>query len=407
MSGFFPSPTLERVLAGQLCSGCGLCAGTSGGAIAMGVSADGYNRPIQHGPISAQAETIVADACPGSRVAPWADDGSADPYWGPARSVHTGFATDAEIRHLASSGGLLSALLIHALESGRIDAVAQIVADPASPTGNMLRLSRTPADVLAAAGSRYAPSSPLAEIDALLSGSERLALVGKPCDISALRQLAKHDPRVGERIPLMLSFFCGGIPSARGATAVLDALGVAADEVDAFRYRGNGWPGFATATRRDGSSERMSYAESWGRHLSPTVQFRCKICPDAVGGVADIACADAWYGDESGYPLFEEQDGRSLLLARTEAGTTLVEAALAAGAIALTPLDIAEIDRMQPAQARRKRLIRSRLLALAAIGRPRFRAPGLAIGAAARRAPFIEQVKSFAGMIRRTLMRAN
>ena len=55
----------------------------------------------------------------------------------------------------------------------------------------------------------------------------------------------------------------------------------------------------------------MSYADSWGAHLSKHVQFRCKICPDAVGGVADIACADAWYGGDSGYPQFDEAAGRS------------------------------------------------------------------------------------------------
>ena len=51
----------------------------------------------------------------------------------------------------------------------------------------------------------------------------------------------------------------------------------------------------------------MSYAQSWGEILTKHVQFRCKVCPDGSGGFADVACADAWYGDERGYPSFEEE----------------------------------------------------------------------------------------------------
>src|SRR3546814_3899161 len=42
------SPTVERVLRDDLCSGCGLCAGVSDGAIEMTVVAPGYNRSEEH-----------------------------------------------------------------------------------------------------------------------------------------------------------------------------------------------------------------------------------------------------------------------------------------------------------------------------------------------------------------------
>ena len=397
------SPTLERVLRGQLCSGCGLCASVGGEAITMEVAPPGYNRPRQLAPISEETEAVITDGCPGSKVAPWTRIGApaVHPFWGPYRSVAMGHSTDETLRHRASSGGLLSALLIRALETGAVDAVLHVGADPEHPTRNVIRFSRTAAEVMSGAGSRYAPSSPLEPVVGLLDSPERFAFVGKPCDVSALRQLALHDPRVDERFPLKLSFFCGGIPSHSGAKRILDDLGVDEGSLASFRYRGDGWPGFATAVRKDGSSERMTYFESWGGRLSKTVQFRCKICPDAVGGVADVACADAWYGDERGYPLFEEQEGRSLLIGRTEAGEALIANALAAGAIRVEPVALAEIDTMQPSQARRKRLELSRLAALVATFQPLFRTGGLWVGAAARRAGAVETVKSFLGLVRR------
>jgi coenzyme F420 hydrogenase subunit beta len=397
------SPTLQKVLRGDLCSGCGLCAGIGKGAIAIEQSSTGYNRPTQSAPVSAEIEERIADACPGSRVAKWRDAPMVDPYWGPIEALHTGHSTDGELRFAASSGGMISGLLIHALESGLVDEVIQIAVDSRDPTRNAIRRTRTREEVMAGAGSRYAPSSPLATIDDILAEERRFAFVGKPCDVSALRQLGRHDERVGKRFPIMLSFFCGGIPSQTGTDLILGDLGVRKEELAAFKYRGDGWPGYATATRHDGTRERMSYAETWGRRLSPRLQFRCKICPDAVGGAADIACADAWFGDERGYPLFDEAEGRSLLIARTQAGRQLIDQAAGERRIELQPCSLDDVGLMQPYQAQRKRLIVSRLAALVATLQPRPDYSGVAVLRAARRARPGESLRNFLGTFRRVI----
>lgn len=400
------SPTLERVRKGDLCSGCGLCAGVSDGAIAMRMVEPGFARPVQSAPIDAAAEHKIAEACPGSKVAPWAGGPHRHPYWGPARATMTGYATDPETRFAGASGGALSAIVIHALESGLVDRVLHVEADPDQPTGNRLRWSRTREEVLSGAGSRYAASSPLAEIDAALAEGGRFAFVGKPCDVSALRQLARIDSRVDHVVPLKLSFYCGGLPSRAGADRIVRAMGLEPAELSSFRYRGNGWPGLTVAEAQDGQTGEMRYADSWGAHLSREVQFRCKICPDAIGAVADLTCADAWYGDDDGYPSFEEQEGRSLIQARTEAGEALMRAAMAGGAIVAEPLPVAEIELMQPSQARRKRLIVARTLACRLLGRPVPSMRGLDVGRAARNAPIGDQLRNFVGMIsRHTRMR--
>jgi coenzyme F420 hydrogenase subunit beta len=395
------SPTLAKVLKGQLCTGCGLCAGVSSGAIDMVIDAAGYARPLQNVPLEPAAEAMIAAACPGKTVAPWPRDAGEDMQWGPHREVMTGYAIDSALRQSASSGGGISALAIHALQAGLVDAVVQTGVDPADPTRTATRISDSTETVAASVGSRYGPSSPLSGITTLLEDSRRFAFIGKPCDVSALRSLAKVDARVNERFPIMLSFFCAGIPSLKGTDQILADLGVARADLSDFKYRGDGWPGYATATRHDGSAERMSYEDSWGGRLSKVVQFRCKICPDAVGGSADVACADAWYGDENGYPTFEETDGRSLMITRTAAGKALVDAARAKGIVATEPVPIRDIDKMQPSQARRKRLIASRLAAMAVTFQPLLAPKGVGIAATARTAGVGETVKSFLGLIRR------
>lgn len=397
------SRTVSRVLKGQLCTGCGLCVGVADGT--MVTEAPGYSRPAITGPVTSKIEAAIAESCPGAKVAPWQDAPHRHISWGPWHQCLTGYATDPLVRHRASSGGGLSALLIHALATKQIDRVLHVEADPERPTRNRMRWSSTPAEIIEGAGSRYAASSPLVAIDAILDEPGRFAFVGKPCDVSALRQLATVDPRVNERVPLMLSFFCAGIPSHAGADRIVRSLGLEPDDVVQFRYRGNGWPGLTRVETRNGTVREMRYADSWGGELSKEVQFRCKLCPDAVGGVADVACADAWYGGETGYPQFEEQDGRSLILTRTVAGEALLKGAVDSGALDVDPLPIGEIDLMQPGQARRKRLVAGRLLACTVTGSPRPEVAGLDVGRAARTASLAENLKNCLGTIRRIVQK--
>jgi len=398
------SRTLTRVLDGQLCTGCGLCSSLAGSAIEMQTESPGYSRPVQRTPISDLVEGTIAATCPGAIVAGWGEAREVHPYWGPLTSVGTGHATDPAVRYEGSSGGALSALLIHALETGLVDRAIHVAADPDEPTRNVTTVSRTAAEVLSGAGSRYTASSPLEQIDAALVEGGSMAFVGKPCDVSALKRLAKVDARVQRHIPISVSFFCGGLPSHDGVERILTTMGVRREELVAFRYRGRGWPGTAAATTQDGRVLEMSYADSWGGHLSKEVQFRCKVCPDAVGGVADIACADAWYGGETGYPTFEEQDGRSLVIGRSEAGERLLESARAAGVLVIEPLSANEIDLMQPSQARRKRLIAARTAALFVTLQPRPEMWGTLVGQAAKRAKLVEAMHNFAGTVRRVVM---
>ncbi|MBT8477096.1 MAG: Coenzyme F420 hydrogenase/dehydrogenase, beta subunit C-terminal domain [Alphaproteobacteria bacterium] len=398
-----PSPALARVAKGGLCAGCGLCAAIAPDQVTIEVTEAGFLRPTQTGPIGAAQDAAIAASCPGLGQTVDAGGRTDDTLWGPYTAMQTGWASDPDLRHAASSGGALSAVLVHLIEGGEVDAVLQTTADPQTPWANTTQLSRSADQILTAAGSRYAPLAPLAGIEALLTKEERIAFVGKPCDVVALRARAMDDPRVARVFPVMVSFFCAGVPSLTGAREVIKALGVSPDEVTAFRYRGNGWPGRAAATLTDGSDRSMTYHESWGGILSGHVQHRCKICADGTGKAADIVCADAWETDAAGYPLFEERDGVSLIVARTALGARLIDQAAAAGAIATEPFDVAGLASMQPGQSGRRRVLAARLAGLLVMGKPIPRYRGLHVIGAAKQGRFPTLVRNFLGMVRRVL----
>lgn len=393
--------TAEQVVKSGLCAGCGACAHVAPGKVAMAVSDEGFLRPVVKQAVTRDEDEIVADVCPGARMVQDPDGREDHVLWGPINTVRKGFSAVPSLRWRASSGGILSALLTHLLDTGQVDRIIQTAASNVVPIANTTRISVTREDIADAAGSRYAPSAPLADLEVALSAEGKAAFVGKPCDVAALRALARCDPRIDETIPFMLSFFCAGVPSLAGAHKIIETMGLNVDEVSSFRYRGNGWPGNATATTTDGRTHMMSYDDSWGKILTQHLQFRCKICPDGTAGFADVACADAWTCDEKGYPTFAEQDGLSLVVSRTARGEALVRDCMEAEAISVHTVSVEAIAAMQPGQLRRKRFAFARLVAFGFVrgGGPKF--VGFNLRAAAKTAGLARNLRDFAGTCRR------
>lgn len=372
-------------------------------AIAMRMRDDGFLRPVQVAPLPVGGDAMIEEICPGLGQRVEAMGRTDDAMWGPYRTAWTGWSTDAEQRHRGASGGALTALLTHLLRAGVVQAVVQNAPDETDPMANRTVLTDDPASFATTAGSRYAPSAPLDALPDILADGRRVAFVGKPCDAAALATIRAKDPAVARTIPVIISFFCGGVPSAQGARDLLTALDVAPDDLAAFRYRGQGWPGRATATLHDGSTRSMSYRDSWGNVLSRHVQHRCKICADGTGMAADIVCADAWQVDARGYPLFEEEEGVSLVLARTTLGEQIALGAQAAGRLELGPFDMDTLTTIQPGQRDRRRGLRARLAALRLLRRPVPRYDGLHLAEVARQNGVRRNLRNFMGTLKRAL----
>jgi len=222
--GLRPS-RIERIVAADLCTGCGACAALAPSALEMRHAETGFARPRKIGALTRSEDKAIASICPGrAQSAPPPAD-KTHRLWGPYTQLSQGWAKDAELRHAGASGGALSQMLVWLLETDQVDAVVQIAAHGDAPMANKIVLSHTRTEVLQAAASRYAPSSPLSVVSKLLESELRYAFVGKPCDVAGLRRWAEIDPRITQRFPVMLSFFCAGVPSLKGAEAVAAHLG--------------------------------------------------------------------------------------------------------------------------------------------------------------------------------------
>jgi coenzyme F420 hydrogenase subunit beta len=363
---------LEGIVAHGLCAGCGLCVSLAGpGRLSMVVTSAGRMRPRREAALDGETLERIREVCPGLRVTgadpqQLGDEGVFHPVWGPVRSIQLGWAADPEVRFRSAAGGSLSALGVFLLESGAVEAVLQVRASSRAPLLTDAQVSITPAQVRSAARSRYGPAAPLVHVHRLLDEGRRFAVVGKPCDVAAIRNLARIDPRVEAQIPYCLTIFCGGVPTHQAAREIAAHWGVREEEVAEFRWRGYGWPGPTHLETRDGRAFDLTYDQVWFDDSASwryDEQFRCKICPDAIGELGDVTCPDGWVMRD-GAPIHEEAPGQNLLIARTRRGERLVLDAAAAGALELRPFELGELDAMHADHLPRKLSHPARVAAL-------------------------------------------
>ena len=308
--------------------------------------------------------------------------GKIDPVWGPYRALKLGYASDPDIRFRAASGGVLTALAKHLIESEQVKFILHVKASSARPMRTDTVMSRSCEDVVAASGSRYGPAIPLAAISEAIDTGEQFAFVGKPCDVTALRLYAHEDHRINDQCKFMLALVCGGAPEFRKSRDLVHQIGYSESDVTLMRYRGYGNPGRTRIEFRDGHAEERTYHEMWGDESKWCIQTRCKICPDAIGESADIAVADYWPG---GVPVGEDAGFNSIII-RNRQGEALLNAAVEAGSITLTrDLSIVEMSDTQPHQVRKKETLWARIAGMRAAGHPVPLVEGLRLSDLARR----------------------
>jgi coenzyme F420 hydrogenase subunit beta len=397
---------VDAIVESGLCIGCGLCESVAGRrCIEVAMTDSGRERPIVIEPPDAATLRVINAVCPGVSVR------GADPQripraaqhdvvWGPIARLVRCHASDPRVRHEGSSGGALSALAQFLLDSGRVELVLHVAASRTAPMRSIGHVSFERAQVLEAAGARYGPAAPLRNFCEILDDGRAFALIGKPCDVTAVRSLARIDARVDAQMRYALSMVCGGASVLGASRDVLARFGVEERELRLFRYRGHGNPGLTALETADGRRFALTYEEMWtADEATWQLQSRCKICPDAIGEAADLVASDAW---PDGTPP-EDDEGFNALIVRTGAGLELFDAAVAAGALTVCdPVPIRRLDEFNPHQVVKKKAIAARLAGIRAAGGRAPKVRGLRVGRLASRNSPPANLAELAGAFRRS-----
>lgn len=383
----------------KFCTGCGAC---SNKGVFLSKNNKGYLRPYFCD--GNDIETLKA-LCPSVNYIEDGYNGKEEVVWGKFINTYLGYSLDKELREKASSGGVITQTVLYLLKEKKVDYAILTKADDTDKTHTKTVITNDIEEVKSCCGSRYAISNPLYKLVDKLDKDKKYVFVGKPCDVSALKNMMKSDERLKDIIPYTLSFFCAGLPSNDANKRLIKTLLNGLETtVSSLTYRGNGWPGNATLIDKDNNIYSMSYEKSWGGILGRDTENICKFCMDGTGEKADIACGDAWYVKD-GKPDFTEQDGRNVIFARTEKGEKIIQSMAEDKVIAIEKQnDFYEyLKQIQPWQFNRKTTMKSRIKAYKLCGKKPPKYNKKTLKTAVKLADKKQKKKIFLGTVKRAL----
>ena len=194
---------------------------------------------------------------------------------------------DETVLRSAQNGGVVSSLLIHALDSGLIDGV--LLTDKDDKWFPKPVIARTPDEILSCVGSKYTISPTLITYSEAIREFklEKLAFVGLPCQIHAVRKLQLSSPlsEVYGKFKLIIGLFClSTYTYDLLKTYVQGELGIPLSAVKKFDILN----GDFYVYKKDGSVKQIP--------IEKTNQFKwssCHFCKDYSAEIADISVGSA------------------------------------------------------------------------------------------------------------------
>ena len=391
---------LTEIVESGLCIGCGLCKSIAPESIEIRMTDYGGERPVEIQPLADSELDLINKVCPGLKVELPDSDVPRDRMWGPVLRLVRGYSTDPDVRFRAATGGVLSGLGQYLLSSGRVERVLHMGPRKGDPLYTEAHVSNSANDVMTGSGSFYGPSATLIPLMQMIDEGRPMAVIAKPCDIAAVRNLISERPEVSEVVKYVLAMVCGGASRMTKNWDLLAEFGVKDEEVASLRHRGFGNPGPTRVATKDGRAFETTYLKQWQDEGKWDLQWRCKVCPDGMGEVTDLVALDCWPG---GAPVGEDT-GFNGIIARTERGAELLNAAIADGALELDMDDLPideTLEDWQPHQSRRKAALASRIRAMVSQGLPEMATPGIRLDQAEHRLSADDKQAEFDGTVMR------
>jgi len=249
-------------------------------------------------------------------------------------NCYIGHATDYDIRYNSASGGLITALLIFALEEGIIDGALVTRMKKDSPLEPEPFIARTKEEIIEASKSKYCPvpsNIAVKEISKSEEG-EKFAVVGLSCHIHGIRKAEMINKELKEKIVLHLGILCNHTANFLGTEFLLQKFGVKKEDVKKLDYRGEGWPGGMLIEMKNGSKKFIPLLTYWiSAFESYFIPTRCTLCSDETCELADISFGDIF----SPELLAEDKIGTSVIISRNEIGDRILQNAKSKEKVAL------------------------------------------------------------------------
>ncbi len=336
---------LAKIVDGGLCHRCGSCVGICPTGV-LGLDEREY--PAVKNLSACTDCDLCVRVCPGDEFniqemhhSLFQSEPELTATHGAFRRGVVAYATDPHIREHSTSGGVVTALLIHLLESGTIDGALIISSDEQVLWKGKPMVARSRADILSGMKSKYAISPTNVNFSEVREVPGRYALVGLPCQIHGFHKAAQLDPRMKERVVLTIGLFCHAAIEHEAFEVIWDTLGEKGRQARRFISRVGKHPGSPHIELTDGSLYPVYFGERKGyrptsievinvlyRLFTPE---RCTTCFDGLADFADIAVGDPWMAPPDSSVNWYQ--GWSFAVLRTQRGEDAYRSCLEGGAL--------------------------------------------------------------------------
>ncbi len=346
--------TLARIVEEDLCHRCGSCVGICPTKV---LGRDENEYPIVENLSACTDCDLCVKVCPGDEfnvasvaAKQFGHVPDLEDMHGHFENAYLSFATDPELRKNSTSGGLITGLLLHLLESGQIDGAVVVASDNDEKWKGKPIIARTREELLSSTKSKYAIAPTNAVFEEIRLKEGRYALVGLPCQIHGFHKAAELDKRIRERVVLTIGLFCHAAVEHEPMQEIWSHI--VKDEpktgkVTRFISRVGKHPGTPHVELENGSLRPVYFPEKRGFRPSSMEIInilyrlytppRCLTCYDSTSEFADIAVGDPWLPPPADDIDFYE--GYSFALSRTATGEKFLTSALRDGKIQLRRLD--------------------------------------------------------------------
>lgn len=229
-----------------------------------------------------------------------------------------GYSTDNYISSRASSGGLLTAVILYLLQEKLIDGVIGIAIE--GTNGYKPAILRSKAEIIDAMQSKYTLIPVNEAIKYIAKAKGKYVAVGLPCQIQGLRKAVSASPLLKDKIYCYLGLFCGFNMSHDATDYLVQKSKFKKDEIQSLEYRGRfkGKTGFRITTI---NGEKF-FIEKHGYTILNILYspVRCWKCYDFTNEFSDISFGDAWEMQQEG------EGGYSRIITRTDLGESIINA---------------------------------------------------------------------------------